>query len=147
MKPIDGTKLVRQFIYLPNVVPLYGVLLVLLLPFLIIPPDYVPPCSFSRGGNCELPEITNASYIVDCDIPSIKINKKREILVSGTWEKIKNFSELSLIIEDEIEEKRYENKVLLWVDKHIEFGTVQLVLKAVKEAGVKVVGLRTAHST
>ncbi len=139
MNKINGTKLVRQFIYLPNVVPLCDVLLVLLLLFFVSPLG----CLMKNQGRFDLFDVRNGHVIGKVVKPKIKINHKGEIWLSGERFDLKDLSEFSRILRDEMEWNTYYEKVLMVVDQHVEFGRVQRVLKAAKKAGAKKVGLIT----
>ncbi|MCP5048749.1 MAG: hypothetical protein GY940_16380 [bacterium] len=145
MNKIDGTKIVRQFKTLPSIVPFYMVLFGMFFVFFwgYRPGFFRPALYHGPVGIFELPEVVHDSVIPDSSTITIKINRRGEIWFPGMRNPMRDFSDLPTMIEDRVEEKRTDSKILLVVDRNVTFEKIQIVLKAAQEGDVKVVGLVT----
>lgn len=110
MKKIDGTQNMRRLFSRPNIVPLYGVMLAILLPFSII-----PPTSMKRYHHVDLPE--TGYYQEDfekCEL-TVSIDVEGRIWLEDRL--VDNESEFTGLLQDLVEERRANYRICLKADK------------------------------
>jgi biopolymer transport protein TolR len=129
----------------PNVVPLCDILLVLLIIFMVVTP------MIQRGANVRLPEAKNIANMpqpeeaITVDAGIDRISGELAIFIDNN--RIDRLESLTSAIEDLMEEKQEDVKILLKADKELEYGKVVDVMNEIKKANVEILGLVTEQQT
>lgn len=128
----------------PNIVPYAGVLMVIILMFIELPGPGWGGCTL-----CFTPHNVPGALFYDIEplnaIPVIRIYADGRVCFEDHF--LTDLSNLSVMIMDNKERTQpEENKVYLEIDKDVEFGRVQEVLRCIKEAEVEEVGIITQQS-
>lgn len=123
----------KKFRSEPNVVPLCDVLLVLLIIFMIVTP------MIQKGPEVVLPSAVNT--IAMPDSPEVVMSIKRDGTIYLKDKKItadnlqSSLEEAFLTVTDK--------KLYLRADSDLEFGKLALLIDAIRDAGIEVVGIIT----
>jgi biopolymer transport protein ExbD len=140
IKPYNATKYLRQMKYLPDVTPLCGILLILLMIFIITP---------TGGGGIwvrNIPEAKYAHYEPREGIPTIGIKKNGEVHFNFDYEPVE-LNRLPVMIADYLEEMQSkDSKVLFTVENDTPWSKVRDVMDALKNSKIKVVGFVTERN-
>jgi biopolymer transport protein ExbD len=142
IKPYNATKYLRQMKYLPDITPLCGILLILLMIFIIHPTD---------GGGIwvgNIPEAKYAHYEPSAfeGVPTIGIKKNGEVHFNFDYKSVE-LNRLPVMIADYLEEMQSkDSKVLFTVASDTPWSKVRDVMDALKNSKTKVVGFVTESS-
>jgi biopolymer transport protein ExbD len=145
---IDSTKYLRQLKVMPNIVPWANVLLLLVL-VNVWCLHYNDPLAFriDTPVNDVPPTVKNSDDVEGRWLADVHLDENGKIWLDYHEDEPIDLSELPSELKKEFKYKVSKTKIFLIVNKNVPFGTIQQVLKAVKEAGVKDVRLVAAGYT
>lgn len=141
MKPYDATKYLKQMFCKPDIVPFAGVLMMIILLFIGLPGP-----GWGGSTRCYTPHNLPGTLFGGVEplngIPVICIYTDGRVCFEDHF--LTDLSNFATMIEDNRELRQpVENKVYLEIDKDVEFGRVQEVLRCIKEAEVEDVAIIT----
>jgi biopolymer transport protein ExbD len=131
---IDPTANVRHFKYLPNIVPLCGILLIY---FIIITPVFFTP--WERWSM--LPPKAKNDCLQDSNLIKVCVNYEGNMWLDGIYNSYR--ADFDSMLSQMLKEKNFPRKIILKAPAGIDFGTVQRALRRFQEKDIRVVGLLT----